>query len=70
MFSFRLSLSFFVAFALSNVNAQALGPVTQALSSAEAEARGSILTGIAGILGVIVLIGVAGGVVRALTRTQ
>lgn len=56
--------------AVNLADAQALGPVSQALQAAESEARGSILTGVAGILGVIVLITVAAGVVRAITRSQ
>lgn len=55
---------------VATADASGLGAVTSALNASEAEARGSILTGVAGILGAIVLIAVAGGVVRALTRTQ
>lgn len=49
-------------------HASGLGEVSSALNAAEAEARGSILTGVAGILAVVVLIGAAAGVVRAVTR--
>lgn len=50
--------------------ATGLSAITAELSAANTEARSSILPAISAILGVMVLIGVAGGIVAVLTRNK
>lgn len=54
----------------SGAVAGSLSGISGALSDANAEARGPILTSLAGILAAVVLIGVGAGIVRAITRSQ
>lgn len=54
---------------LGAADASTFGPITQALTTANTEARSSIVPAVASILGVLVLITVGAGVVRAVTRS-
>lgn len=46
-----------------------MAPITGALEAAKAEAGGPILLAVSGILAVVVMIGVAAGVVRVVSRS-
>lgn len=54
--------------ALSMAMGQDLSALTAALEAAEAEARSSIIPAVAGILGIVVLLGAAGLVVSRIAR--
>lgn len=56
-----------LAFLLGAADAS-MAPITTALQDANSEARGPILAATAGILAVVVMIGVAAGIVRVLSR--
>ena len=62
-------LLFIFVLLYGSADASALGPITAALNTAEAEARSSVVPAVAGILAVIVLISVGAGVVRAVNRS-
>ena len=52
------------------VQAQDFSAITSALGDANAEVRGSVFPAVASILGAIVLIAVAAGVVNVITRNK
>lgn len=53
----------------ASAQAAGLGPLTDTLTQANQEARGSIVPAVAAILAVIVLIGVGAGLVRVISRS-
>ncbi len=73
MFRFQwwllLGFAFACFMAVATSDASTFAPITQALTTANSEARSSIVPAVAAILGVLVLITVGAGVVRAVTRS-